>query len=143
MTVGTDGRVVGAAPFTRARTTSVVLDGPRLFTTSGYRLTLSDLQGQVEDTWPLVAEGGWAPTLAESRATSPCTSPAPPLTSSTSRRGADVRLELPQPGPSVDVDLTPEGLFYGYDAPYTRQPGRLGYVALQDLVAVASGSLNG
>ena len=55
-----------------------------------------------------------------------------------STRG-EVSLALPQQGPSIDVDLTADGLFYAYDAPYTRQPGRLGFVPLQDLVAGVSG----
>lgn len=51
---------------------------------------------------------------------------------------SDVVLALPRQGRSIDVDLTPDGLFYGYEAPYTRQPGRLGFVPLDALRAGVS-----
>jgi Tol biopolymer transport system component len=135
VTVRSDGRLLATAPFARGKTTSVRLVGPQLFTTSGNQLSRSDLHGKLAKTWPLVDEGGPAPSLVGVNGDLAVYVSGVAVHALRLSTGTDVVLALPNQGPWIEVDLTAAGLFYAYNAPYTQRVGRVGFVSLRDLVA--------
>ena len=141
VTVRANGRVLATAPFDRSRTTSVQLDGKRLFTTSGTTLSLSDLQGRPEPTWTLADEGGPPPELTGVVGDLAVYISGVAIHLLQLSTGRDVPLSLPNQGPQLDVDLTSAGLFYVYDAPRSTKPGRMGFVPLGELTGDVSASV--
>ncbi|MGZ4461695.1 MAG: TolB family protein [Gaiellaceae bacterium] len=133
VTLDAMGHVVGSAAFRRSETTSVRLDGSRLFTTSGDRLSLTSLNGAPKRSWQLVNEGGGAPTLAGVKGDIAVYVSGVAVHVLSLSTGKDVVLALVSQGPGVDVALTRRGLFFAYNSPYTQRPGRLGYLALASL----------
>ena len=138
VTVGTSGQVLGTAPFARSATTSVRLDGGRLFTTSETTLTQSDLNGRPQHTWTLVDEGGGPPTLEGVSGDLAVYVSGVAIHVLRLSTGQDVPLSLPNQGPWLDVDLTSAGLYYAYDAPRSTKPGRMGIVPYAELAGDVS-----
>jgi hypothetical protein len=138
VTLDSGGRVLATAALSRKATTSVHLDGARLFTTAGNRLSLRSLGGEESRHWPLVDEGGGSPWLVGVEGDLAVYVSGVAVHVLRLSSGADVVLALSGQGPEIDVELTTAGLFYGYDAVYTAKPGRLGFVSLRDLGSLAA-----
>jgi hypothetical protein len=133
-----DGRVVGNVTVARSSTTSVALDGSWLFTTTGDRLTRTDVNGNGALSWELVDDGGPQPTLAGVSGDLAVYVSGVALNVLRLSSGRDVVLRLPSQGTTLDAKLTDAGLFYAHNGAYVSRPGRVGYVTLHDLAAGVS-----
>ncbi|HSL63334.1 MAG TPA: hypothetical protein VK874_01640 [Gaiellaceae bacterium] len=135
--VGSDGRLVASVRLDRRTTNGLELDGSRLVGVVDGRLWVRELARRAERTWPMVDHGGAPPRLAGVEGDLAVYVSGVAVHVVRLSTGHDVTLDLPNQGPWIDLGLSDSGLFCSYDAPYVRQPGRLVFVPLAELAAVA------
>jgi TolB protein len=133
--VRTDGRLLATVPLERRATAGLELDRGRLVAVVGGRVWTHDLATGAERSWPTVDAGGAPPRLAGVEGDLAVYVSGVAVHVLRLSSGRDVTLALPNQGPWIDVELTADGLFGSYDAPYVRHPGRLVFAPLAGIAA--------